>query len=456
MTIPDDKPLTDDDNTLGTRLRRYGQVSATVAGLATKLAGQKFLGRDIAQDVHADQLRQVLGSMKGPIMKVGQILATIPEALPPAYAEAFQELQANAPPMGWPFVRRRMATELGPDWASAFTQFSQTANAAASLGQVHRATTKDGLDVACKLQYPDMAAAITADLQQLKVLFALYERLDKAVRTQNIYAELSARLMEEVDYGREARMTRLYGFMMQDRADIHVPEVVDDLSTGRLLTTTWLEGRKIMDYKSAPQDVRDQLAVTLFHAWYIPFYRYGIIHGDPHMGNYTVQPDNTLNLFDFGCIRVFPERLVRGVILLYRALQNDDRAAIVHAFETWGFTNLSVAHIDTLTLWAKFLYGPLLEDKVRTIGEAKGQVYGIETAQKVHQQLRDIGGLNIPREFVFMDRAALGLGSVFIHLQSQVNWYQLFNILIADFDGNTLADNQQKALAQFGLNKTAE
>lgn len=451
MTIPDDKPLTDDDATLGTRLRRYGQVSATMAGLATKLAGQKFLGLGIEKTAHADQLRAALGSMKGPIMKVGQILATIPEALPPEYAAAFQELQANAPPMGWPFVRRRMMTELGPVWASQFQMFEQDAAAAASLGQVHRAVTKDGRKVACKLQYPDMAATITADLQQLKVLFSLYEKIDAAVQTGHIYDELSARLMEELDYGREAKVTNLYRYMLAGRADIHVPEVVEDLSTARLLTTTWLDGQKILNYKDAPQSVRDQLAVTLFHAWYIPFYRYGIIHGDPHLGNYTVQADHSLNLFDFGCVRIFPERLVRGVILLYRALQDDDWDAAVHAFETWGFVGLSRAHIDTLMLWARFLYGPLLEDTVRTIGEAKGQVYGLETAQKVHQQLRDLGGVSIPREFVFMDRAALGLGSVFIHLQSRVNWHRLFNTMIVDFDSDTLVKNQQDALTRFGL-----
>ncbi len=443
--------MMDDENALGTRLRRYGQVSTTMAGLATKLAGQKFLGLTIEKEAHADQLRAALGSMKGPMMKVGQILATIPEALPAEYAEAFQQLQANAPPMGWPFVRRRMGSELGPDWASRFEVFEQEAAAAASLGQVHRAMTKGGQDVACKLQYPDMTATVQADLQQLKVLFSLYERIDKAVQTGHIHDELAARLIEELDYTREAKVTKLYGFMLRDRADVHVPEVVDDLSTARLLTTTWLGGQKILDYKDAPQAVRDELAVTLFHAWYIPFYRYGIIHGDPHLGNYTVQADHSLNLFDFGCVRIFPERLVRGVILLYRALQANDRDQAVHAFETWGFTGLSIAHIETLMLWAKFLYGPLLEDTVRTIGEAKGQAYGLETAQKVHQQLRDLGGVSVPREFVFMDRAALGLGSVFIHLQSQVNWYQLFNTLIADFDSDKLVTSQQAALQKFGL-----
>ena len=133
-------------------------------------------------------------------MKIGQILSTIPEALPPEYAKAFQSLQSNAPAMGWPFVRRRMKAELGDDWETYFQSFPQTAAAAASLGQVHKAVTRDGRVVACKLQYPDMRSAIDADLKQLKFVFSIYERYDKAISTRFIHDELSARLYEELDY----------------------------------------------------------------------------------------------------------------------------------------------------------------------------------------------------------------------------------------------------------------
>ena len=123
------------ENGLGGRLARYGRVSGTMASLATKLAGEKFFGIEIQRDEHAQQLMQALGKLKGPLMKVGQILATIPEALPPEYARALQELQSNAPAMGWPFVRRRMKAELGQNWK----KFAREATAAERLGQVHRA-----------------------------------------------------------------------------------------------------------------------------------------------------------------------------------------------------------------------------------------------------------------------------------------------------------------------------
>lgn len=440
-------------STVGGTLSRYGKVSATVAGLATKVAAERYLGLKIEREEHAQELLRALGNLKGPLMKVGQILATIPEALPPEYARALQELQANAPPMGWPFVKRRMKTELGVDWEGRFKNFERDAAAAASLGQVHKAVTTDGVTIACKLQYPDMATAIAADLKQLGLIFSLYERYDSSIRTGFIQEELAARLYEELDYRLEARHCKLYAHMLKGEKNIHVPAVIDELSTDRLLCSTWLEGTKILDYQDKKQEQRNQIALNLFRAWYVPLYHYGVIHGDPHPGNYTVRPDNGLNLLDFGCVRVFRPAFVSGVIGLYHALMRNDTALAVHAYETWGFTNLNKEQIETLTLWARFLYAPVMDDKVRVIGETKGGVYGRETAQEVHKKLRAAGGqgVAVPREFVFMDRAALGLGSVFIHLQAQVNWHRLFNEMIEGFDTQALQKQQEKTLKQFGL-----
>jgi len=446
------------ENTVGKRIARYSKVSGTMAGLATKLAGEKFLGLKIEREEHAKALTLALGNLKGPLMKVGQILATIPEALPPEYAEELRQLQSDAPAMGWPFVRRRMRTELGPNWEKRFQSFEKEATAAASLGQVHKALANDSQLLACKLQYPDMQSAIDADLNQLKIIFGVYERYDKAIRTQHIHAELSERLREELDYDREAKATKMYRHILRDEKGVHVPEVIDELSTDRLLTSTWLEGEKILNFKGAPAETRNQIALNMFRAWYVPLYYNGIIHGDPHLGNYTVRKDLSINLLDFGCVRVFPPSFVRGVIDLYKSLLTNDNDLAVHAYETWGFTNLSKEQVETLNIWARFLYGPIMEDKVRPIGHADGAVYGRETAEKVHARLRDLskerGGITVPREFVFMDRAALGLGSVFIHLNAEVNWYRLFNELIEGFDEKTLETRQHTVLKQFGLIST--
>lgn len=442
----------EDRKSVAGTIARYGRVGGTVAGLAVRVAGERYFGLKIEREEHAQQLLAALGGLKGPLMKVGQILATIPEALPPEYARAFMELQSNAPPMGWPFVRRRMKTELGADWEKKFKSFEKEAAAAASLGQVHKAVTHDGRLIACKLQYPDMATAVNADLNQLRIIFSLYEKYDSSIKTNDIHDELAARLNEELDYRLEARYCRLYGHMLRDEENVHVPEVIGELSTDRLLCSTWLEGRGILDFKGASAKQRARIALNMFRAWYVPLYHYGVIHGDPHLGNYTVRDDDSINLLDFGCVRVFPSAFVGGVIDLYHALRDGDRALAVHAFETWGFRNLGNDQIDALIMWAKFLYGPVLEDKVRPIGEITNGVYGRDTAQEVHQRLRKSGGgVSVPREFVFMDRAALGLGSVFLHLKAEVNWYRLFNEMIDGFDASALAKKQGAALKEFGL-----
>jgi predicted unusual protein kinase regulating ubiquinone biosynthesis (AarF/ABC1/UbiB family) len=443
--------MADEDNSLGGRVRRYARVSTAVGGIAARLAGERYLGMPLDRGRHAADLKAALGGIKGPLMKVAQLLATIPDALPKEYVNELVQLQADAPSMGWPFVKRRMASELGPDWQKRFASFEREAARAASLGQVHRAVGLDGRLLACKLQYPDMQSAVEADLSQLKLVMLLYERYDRAVSTGDIHTEIAERLREELDYGREARHIALYRRMLAKETGVSVPEVVAALSTKRLLTMTWLDGEKLLDIVDRPVATRNAIATSMFRAWYVPFYFYGAIHGDPHLGNYTVRPDNGINLLDFGCVRIFKPSFVKGVIDLYFALQRDDDALAIHAYETWGFKNLSRAMIEVLNQWARFVYAPLLDDRSRKIQERDSGVYGRDVAEKVHSEVRRLGGVRPPREFVFMDRAAIGLGSVFFHLKAEVNWYRLFHELIADFDVDVLTRRQEAALTASGL-----
>ena len=441
-----------DANTLGGRMRRYASTTASLGGFAAKTAVNRMLGREIDNAKAALELKTVLGGLKGPVMKVAQLLATVPDLLPPEFSEELATLQSSAPPMGWPFVRRRMAAELGPDWPSRFESFEQEAAAAASLGQVHRAVTKDGRRVACKLQYPDMASAVEADLGQLDLAFAIYRRTDRAIDASEMKGEIAARLREELDYRQEARHIALYRIMLAERPEIAVPEVLPELSTGRLLTMSWLDGRPLLDFKRDTLERRNAVAANMFAAWWLPFVRYGAIHGDPHLGNYTVRDDLGINLLDYGCIRTFRPGFVGGVVGLYRALLTDDRAGQVAAYESWGFSGLSNDLIDTLNIWARFIYAPLLDDRVRTIADGVSPAqYGRKEAFTVHQRLKTLGPVKPPREFVFMDRAAIGLGAVFLHLGAELNFYALFNEAMGDFAQDSLARRQRAAFAKAGV-----
>lgn len=456
-----------EENRLSARAGRYARVGANMGGVAARIAGSMLTGRSsIGDRANAAALTRALGSLKGPLMKVAQLLATIPEALPAEYAEELRQLQSDAPPMPYVFVRRRMAAELGPDWLDRFASFEKEPAAAASLGQVHRAVSRDGQRLAMKLQYPDMESAVEADLAQLGVLFALHRQMSRAIDTREIRAEIGERIREELDYIREARHAALYAEMLghENAGDdklVRIPKILPELSTRRLLAMEWLDGERILTFKDASAEIRNRLARAMFRAWWHPFSHYGVIHGDPHLGNYTVFRDQAgepggINLLDYGCIRIFPPRFVGGVVDLYRGLLEGDEARTIHAYETWGFKGLKRELIDVLNIWARFIYGPLLDNRTRTIadGISPGQ-YGRKEAAAVHQALKARGPVTIPREFVFMDRAAIGLGGVFLHLGAELNFFELFNAEIADFSLEKVAKHRTAGMAKVGLIEVA-
>jgi predicted unusual protein kinase regulating ubiquinone biosynthesis (AarF/ABC1/UbiB family) len=443
---------------LGGRLTRFAKVGVGLSGAAMSYGANSLFAGGEADARNAKALRAALGGLKGPLMKAAQMFATVPDLLPPEFAAELAELQTNAPAMGWPFVRRRMAAELGPDWAGKFQSFEHEAAAAASLGQVHRAVGPDGRALAVKLQYPDMQSAVESDLGQLRALFALFKRLDGSIDPSEMVVEIADRLREELDYEREAKLMALYGGFFSGRADIAVPKPVPSMSTKRLLSMTWLEGRGLLAFKDAPQATRDRIAALLFEAWWTPMTKLGMIHGDPHLGNYSFadtaggEGAERLNLLDFGCIRIFPPRFVAGVVRLYRALTVDDRAEQIEAYRSWGFDNLNDDLVDVLNVWARFIYGPLLDDRVRTVADdvPPGE-YGRREAYKVRQALKAKGPVTIPREFVFMDRAAIGLGAAFLHLGARQNWRALFEASLEGFSEEGLATRQAAVLAAAGL-----
>ncbi len=449
-----------EQNRLSGRLSRYARVGTNVGGVAARAAGARLFGRDFADARNAADLAAALGGLKGPLMKLAQILSTVPDLLPPEVATEFQKLQAEAPPMGPAFVKRRMIAELGPDWETRFAAFDRKPAAAASLGQVHKAVGHDNRALAVKLQYPDMQSAVEADLGQLGMILKLQRRFSPEIDTSEIGKELAERLREELDYEREAAHARLYRQMLIDEPLVRVPEIVSELSTRRLLTMTWLEGKPLLTFRGHDLEDRNVIAEAMFRAWWHPFSHFGVIHGDPHLGNYTVFEDGGrpagINLLDFGCVRVFPTSFVNGVVDLYEGLKNDDRDRIAEAYRGWGFVGLTNATIDALNIWARFIYAPLLDDRVRTVADGVApQAYGRREVWEVKQRLRPEAAVRIPREFVLMDRAAVGLGSVMLHLNAELNFHRLFENTIADFNAEKLGRRQRQALDSAGVSAVA-
>ncbi|MEM9225764.1 MAG: AarF/UbiB family protein, partial [Pseudomonadota bacterium] len=415
-------------NRLTARIGRTAKVGANLTGTGLSFAANTLFSGEKGDERIAKSLAAALGKSKGPLMKVAQMVSTVPDVLPPEYANELSQLQAQAPAMGWPFVKRRMRAELGADWQEKFADFGKEAAHAASLGQVHKATTHDGRVVACKLQYPDMMSAVESDTSQLKTLLGLFKRLDGSVDPTEMVEEIVDRLREELDYTREAKHMALYGHMLADKPFVQVPEPVTALSTDRLLTMTWLSGERLTDYEDAPVEVRNELAAKLYQTWWHPFMRQAVIHGDPHLGNYQVTDGGQgINLLDFGCVRIFPPRFVIGVVELYQALSRNDFQGTWDAYIKWGFTDLNAELVEILNIWARFIYGPILSNRVRSVadGVAPGE-YGRKEAFAVRKLLKEKGPVTIPREFVFMDRAAIGLGAAYLRLRAELNYHEMF------------------------------
>ena len=200
------------------------------------------------------------------------------------------------------------------------------------------------------------------------------------------------------------------------------------------------------------QESRNRTAEALFHAWYLPLYRYGVIHGDPHLGNYQVRADQGLNLLDFGAIRVLSGAASSpGRSRSTTPIRDNDDDAAQQAYQDWGFRDLPRETMLVLNEWARFIHEPLLQDRVRKIQENGDPQYGRSVAEKVHAGLQKTGGVRPPREFVLMDRSAIGLGSVFLRLGAELNWHRLFHSMIDDFDEAALATRQAAALAEAGV-----
>jgi predicted unusual protein kinase regulating ubiquinone biosynthesis (AarF/ABC1/UbiB family) len=194
------------------------------------------------------------------------------------------------------------------------------------------------------------------------------------------------------------------------------------------------------------------VGAALFRAWWRPFAKYGVIHGDPHLGNYTVRKSGGVNLLDFGCVRTFPVQFVAGVIDLYRALQSRDDGVAARAYRGWGFRAVTPELVRVMNMWARFIFTPLLDDRIRLVDDGvPAAEYGLKQANEVHARLKELGGIRPPREFVFMDRAAIGLGGVLIRLRARLNFHRLFEEEIADFDLHAIADRQRAAFAAAGV-----
>ncbi len=400
---------------------RYLVVSARgrAAGAERRSELEQRFTLRTAQDVANE-----LGQMKGAMMKVGQLLGFILESLPDDAQAALATLQADAPPMAPSLVEATVRQELGAAPSRLFLDWSSEPIAAASIGQVHRAVLRDGRIVAVKVQYPGVGDAIGADLDNAELLYGLFASFAlKGLDTHALVDELRARMTEELDYHREAENLLLFADHYRDHPWVRTPVLVPEFSTGRVLTTEWVDGWNWSEFVERADPVAKQRAAEII--WRFAqgsILRLGAFNGDPHPGNYRFQPDGSVTFLDFGMVKHWaPGEWERLSPCLDRILARDPEGLIA-AMESVDF--LPAEHgLDPQSVfdYVSSPYRPYLAETFRfTRDFVRDTIQKIVDVKGPHAEA--IKQLNLPASFVILDRVVWGVSAMLGKLDAEAPW----------------------------------
>jgi predicted unusual protein kinase regulating ubiquinone biosynthesis (AarF/ABC1/UbiB family) len=394
-------------------------------------------GREKAQAArhvkNATRIVETMAELRGPIMKIGQLLSTHTEALPTTYTEMLSSLQSQAPPMPYADVRKVIIEDLGAPPEELFARFDERAHAAASIGQVHRAWLKTGEAVAVKVQYPGAAQMVDGDLKNLESAIKLVKTVaadmlrNKKFDLSPVYEEIAEHIRQETDACRESFNARMMAQVFAGEPQIKVPDVHLDFSGLKVITYEFIEGKSIKDFIT--EDATDQadaehIASLLTKAFWGQLLRGGVLHADPHPGNYLVTPTRNLALLDYGCVKIFEPHVIHGFLDLAFAYVNDDDDGMRDVFmrlDMLDDPNDPQEFEDLRRIGAYFCLG-VQEDKPFSFVDVNYVQQGKELIEYFISRRR------IPKaqkEFLFLTRVVLGYYEYFSRLKLKMNFHQL-------------------------------
>ena len=411
-----------------TRSAKLAALPLGVAGRATLGFGKRIGGKPAEavalelQQRTAEQLFQVLGQLKGGAMKFGQALSVLEAALPEdvaaPYRAALTRLQEAAPPLPTATVNRVLAAELGGDWQDRFRHFEQTPAAAASIGQVHRAVWADGRTVAVKIQYPGAGPALLGDLKQLGRLARMLSSLSPGLDVKPLLAELTARVTEELDYRLEAEAQATFALAYDGDPDIKVPEVVT--GSERVLVTEWLDGTPlsaVIQDGTPPQ--RDRAALLLARFLFSGPVLAGLLHADPHPGNFRLLPDGRLGVIDFGAVNRLPDGSPEPIGRLARLALQGRAQEVLAALRAEGFVRPNIeVDAEAVMDYVLPLLEPITVPRFRFTREwLRAQAVRIGDPRSPAAQLGR--QLNLPPSYLLIHRVTLGTIGVLCQLSGE-------------------------------------
>ncbi len=390
---------------------------------ATDRAAREELDRQFVIRTAQDVARE-LGNMKGAVMKAGQLVSFIVEALPPEAQQALASLQSEAPPMAPSLAEQVLVEELGRHPSRLFRHWEPLPVAAASIGQVHRAVLRDGRRVAVKVQYPGIGDAIGADLANVEMLYAIFSVFAlKSLDVKAMVHELRERMIEELDYRREAANQRWFAHLYAGHPFIRVPAVIEEYSTAKVLVTEWVDGQSWSEFeRSASPQVRQRAAEVLFRWVQQCVYRHRVFNGDPQPGNYLFHADGSISFLDFGMVKRWTDAELATLWPVIEPLLAADPVRTVREMVSAGFL-LADHGLDPADVFAYVSapYQPYLVDRFtftrRYVGDALGAILDVKGPYQAV-----IERLNLPTSFVILDRVVWGMSALMGKLEGENIW----------------------------------
>ncbi|HEV3265386.1 MAG TPA: AarF/ABC1/UbiB kinase family protein [Acidimicrobiales bacterium] len=430
------------------RTGRFGR-SAASAQLVGRLGASRMTGkirtrltpadrreeRAAAMELRtAEQVAESLGDMKGALMKLGQIASFLDEGLPEPYRVALAQLQSDAPAMAPALAAGVVEAELGRPPNKIFREWEPVPLAAASIGQVHRAVTTDGREVAVKVQYPGVAAAIEADLANTEMLARLLPMMFPALDAKVLATELRDRLTEELDYVHEAANQRQFCDIYRGHPFIHIPEVVDELSTPMVLTTELATGARFAEVEQWSAHERDLAGETLFRFVFRGINRLGVFNGDPHPGNYLFRPGGQVTFLDFGLVKEFaPEETAVFHRLIETLVLQGDPEGYRRTLESVGLLRPDPSlSTEEVAAYFSHFYDLVMVRGRRTVEHE----YASETVRRVFNSKSPVAkAVSLPSMFVIVQRINLGLYALLARLGATADWRGIAEELWPMVDG---------------------
>lgn len=416
------------------RMARTGRMSARLSTsflgikLRRLLSSKKRRVRytEARRKADAEYVANTMGEMKGAFMKLGQMMSFVSDAVPPEFRKALQSLQASAPPMDFALLRDVAERELGQPLERVFARFDEQPIAAASIGQVHRARLANGDEVAVKIQYPGVADAIGSDLKNAGMLTRMAKMMYPSLDPVPVIEELRERITEELDYEHEAQNQSAFAELYKDHPYIHVPRVYQEHSTSMVLTSEFIKGRPFEELYSADIDAKNRYGEILYRFVFGSIIRFGVFNGDPHPGNYLLGDDGRLVFLDFGCVKYFPESMLGNWRDLIKAHMAGKAERFREQAVALDFLK-SGAPIDAQKIFDYFcfFYEPFDKDRIyeftpRYTSRSFGMVFSPGGPFSGMQK-----SLNMPKDFVFVNRIQWGVYSILGQLGSTQNWHRI-------------------------------